>query len=77
MAERNSGLTLSRKKTYLHHLLSKKLGSLSVLSAISSHADVRRALTDLGAVPLLVRILAEPSRHLQMLAARTIANVAR
>ncbi|KAK7863004.1 hypothetical protein R5R35_014556 [Gryllus longicercus] len=54
-----------------------KLGSLSVLSAISSHADVRRALTDLGAVPLLVRILAEPSRHLQLLAARTIANVAR
>ncbi|XP_068083879.1 armadillo repeat-containing protein gudu [Anabrus simplex] len=54
-----------------------KLGSLSVLSEISQNVDVRRSLSDLGAVPLLVTILSDQSRDLQILASETIANVAK
>ncbi|XP_049816339.1 armadillo repeat-containing protein gudu [Schistocerca nitens] len=54
-----------------------KLGSLSVLSKISTNTDVRRCVTDLGAVPLLVNILSDQAKHLQILAAETISNVAK
>lgn len=52
-----------------------QLGSLSVLSEISQNADIRRGITDLGAVPILVIILSDQSRDLQILAAETIANI--
>ncbi|KAJ9600824.1 hypothetical protein L9F63_001036 [Diploptera punctata] len=53
-----------------------KQGSLSVLSEISQNPDIRRGITDLGAIPTLVVILSHQSRNLQILAAETIANVA-
>ncbi|PSN34412.1 Armadillo repeat-containing protein 4 [Blattella germanica] len=52
-----------------------KLGALSVLSAISQNPDIRRGITDLGIIPILVVILSHQARDLQILAAETIANV--
>jgi hypothetical protein len=52
-----------------------QLGSLSVLSEISQNADIRRGITDLGAIPILVIILSDQTRDLQILAAETIANI--
>ncbi|XP_071444201.1 armadillo repeat-containing protein gudu [Hetaerina americana] len=54
-----------------------KIAALKVLKDISGHVDVRRNLTDLGIVPLLVVTLAQPYKELQILAAETLANVGR
>jgi len=48
-----------------------------VVTEITSSYDVRKSLTDLGGVPLLIEILSDQARELQILAAQTIANVAR
>lgn len=39
------------------------MGALSVLSEISSNLDIRKHITDLGAVPLLVNLLSDPARY--------------
>jgi hypothetical protein len=52
-----------------------QLGALSVLSEISQNADIRRGIADLGAIPILVTILSDQARDLQILAAETIANI--
>jgi hypothetical protein len=46
-----------------------------VLSEISQNADIRRGITELGAIPILVIILSDQARDLQILAAETIANI--
>jgi hypothetical protein len=46
-----------------------------VLSEISQNAKIRRGITDLGAIPILIVILSDQDRGLQILAAETIANV--
>jgi len=46
-----------------------------VLSKISQNAHIRRGVTDLGVIPILLVILSEQDRGLQILAAETIANV--
>lgn len=38
------------------------MGALSVLVEISSNLDIRKHITDLGAVPLLVNLLSDPAR---------------
>ncbi|XP_044271871.1 armadillo repeat-containing protein gudu [Tribolium madens] len=53
-----------------------KLGSLSVLSELSQNEQIRRCITDLGGISLLVHNLADPARDLQILVAETIYNVA-
>ncbi|XP_046397055.1 armadillo repeat-containing protein gudu isoform X2 [Ischnura elegans] len=54
-----------------------KIAALKVLKDISGNVDVRKNLTDLGIVPLLVTTLAQPYKELQILAAETLANVGR
>jgi len=46
-----------------------------VLSEISKNAHIRRGITDLGVIPILMVILSEQDRGLQILAAEIIANV--
>lgn len=53
-----------------------KLGSLSVLSELALNEQIRRCITDLGGVSLLVKNLSDPARDLQILVAETIYNVA-
>ncbi|XP_039292137.1 armadillo repeat-containing protein gudu isoform X2 [Nilaparvata lugens] len=54
-----------------------KMGALSVLSAVSENFEIRRHMTDLGCVPLLVNLLNDPSRALQAVSATTLSNVAK
>lgn len=54
-----------------------QLGALYVLREITTSYDVRKSLTDLGGVPLLIDILSDQARDLQILASETLANVAR
>lgn len=53
-----------------------KLGTLNVLRVLSQTEELRRCMTNLGGVDLLIRNLSEPARDLQILVAETIANVA-
>ncbi|RZC38238.1 hypothetical protein BDFB_010172, partial [Asbolus verrucosus] len=53
-----------------------KLGALSVLSELSLNEQIRRCITDLGGISLLVQNLSDPARDLQILVAETIYNVA-
>lgn len=52
-----------------------KIGALAVLKEITFNPDIRKKVTDLGTVPLLVVILSDPTKELQILAAETIANL--
>lgn len=54
-----------------------QLGALYVLREITVSYDVRKSFTDLGGVPLLIEILSDQARDLKILAAETLANVAR
>ncbi|RZF37813.1 hypothetical protein LSTR_LSTR007175 [Laodelphax striatellus] len=54
-----------------------KMGALSVLSVVSENFEIRRHMTDLGCVPLLVNLLNDPSRALQAVSATTLSNVAK
>lgn len=56
--------------------LNCKLGALSVLAAVSSNVTIRRRITDLGGITVLINNLCEPARDLQILTAETLANVA-
>ncbi|CAG9864036.1 unnamed protein product [Phyllotreta striolata] len=53
-----------------------KLAASAVLSELSTNTDVRKCVTDLGGVELLVRNLSEPARELQELVSETVYNVA-
>ncbi|XP_054000575.1 armadillo repeat-containing protein gudu isoform X1 [Hylaeus anthracinus] len=52
-------------------------GSLSVLLQIASSADMRRYLIDLGIVTPLIQMLKHPARDIQVVAAETMAIIAR
>ncbi|XP_076620021.1 armadillo repeat-containing protein gudu [Colletes latitarsis] len=52
-------------------------GSLSVLLQIASSTEMRRSLIDLGIVTPLIQILKHPARDIQVLAAETMAIIAR
>nr|CAD7585745.1 unnamed protein product [Timema genevievae] len=68
---------LKKEAARVESALVCQLGALSVLSQISVNTEIRRTITDLGGVPLLVDILSHPARDLQILAAETIANIAK
>ncbi|XP_028173649.1 armadillo repeat-containing protein gudu [Ostrinia furnacalis] len=53
------------------------LGGLAVLKDITPNIEIRKKVTDLGAIPLLVGLLSDPARDVQILAAETIANLGR
>lgn len=57
--------------------LSCVLGGLAVLKEITPNIDIRKKVTDLGAIPLLVGLVSDPARDVQILAAETIANLGR
>lgn len=52
-----------------------KLGSLSVLSALSQNGEIRRCIADLGGVDILVQNLSDPARDLLILVSETLYNV--
>ncbi|XP_050423913.1 armadillo repeat-containing protein gudu isoform X2 [Adelges cooleyi] len=51
-------------------------GALAILHEMSFMLGTRRNLTNLGAIPILVKLLSERSIDMQTLAAQTLANVA-
>lgn len=53
------------------------LGGLSILKEITPNIEIRKKVTDLGAIPLLVGLLSDPARDVQILSAETIANLGR
>lgn len=53
------------------------LGGLAILKDITPNMEIRKKVTDLGAIPLLVSLLSDPARDVQVLAAETIANLGR
>lgn len=53
------------------------LGALAVLKDITANIEIRKKVTDLGAIPLMVGLLSDPARDVQILAAETIANLGR
>lgn len=53
-----------------------RLGSLGVLVKLSQNADIRRCITNLGGIELLVKNLENPARDLQILVGETLYNVA-
>ncbi|GBP40961.1 Armadillo repeat-containing protein gudu [Eumeta japonica] len=53
------------------------LGALAILKEITPNIEIRRRATDLGAVPLLVGLISDPARDVQILAAETIAHLGR
>ena len=54
-----------------------KIGSLTILKEITVHPDIRKAITMMGGVELLIRILSVPNQKLQLLASESIANLAK
>lgn len=53
------------------------IGGLTVLKEITPNIEIRRKVVDLGAIPLLVSLLCDPARDVQVLAAETLANLGR
>ena len=54
-----------------------KLGSLRVLRLITVHPNIRRSVTLMGGIELMIGILAEPNLDLQLLATESLANLAK
>ena len=54
-----------------------KIGSLTIMKEITVHPDIRKAITMMGGVELLIRILSVPNQKLQLLASESIANLAK
>lgn len=54
-----------------------KIGSLRILRQITVHPLIRKKTTLMGGVELLIKILSDPDRDLQLLAAESMANLAR
>lgn len=54
-----------------------KFGSLRVLRLITSHPIIRRSITLMGGIELMIRILSDSSQELQLLAAEALANLAK
>ena len=43
-----------------------KIGSLKILKEIVTHPDIRKAITHMGGIELMVRILADANKHLKV-----------
>jgi hypothetical protein len=54
-----------------------KTGSLRVLREITVHPSIRRSVTLMGGIELLIKILSDPNPELQLLSTETVANLAR
>ena len=54
-----------------------KVGSLRILRRITSHPAIRKKATLMGGIELLIKILSDPDSKLQLLAAETMANLAK
>ena len=54
-----------------------KFGSLRVLRLITVHPIIRRSVTLMGGIELMIRILSDSSQELQLLAAETLDNLAK
>lgn len=65
------------RKPELSWVSTFQLGTISVLRDITQDYETRKLVTDLGGVPLLVKLLNDSARPLQILVAETLANVAK
>ena len=54
-----------------------KYGSLRILCQITAHPAIRKKVTRMGGIELLIKILSDPDSDLQLLAAETMANLAK
>lgn len=54
-----------------------KVGSLRILRRITVHPAIRKKTTLMGGIDLLIKILSDPDPKLQLLAAETMANLAK
>ena len=54
-----------------------KLGSLRVLRLITCHPSIRRSVTLMGGIELMIGILGDSSPELQLLATESLANLAK
>jgi len=54
-----------------------KIGALKILKEITANSLIRRAVTDLGGLRTMVKILRDDNAELRCLSAETIANIAR
>ena len=54
-----------------------KIGSLKILKEIVVHPDIRKAITHMGGIELMVRILADANKHLKLHAAESLAKLAK
>ena len=52
-------------------------GSLKILKEIVVHPDIRKAITQMGGIELMVRILADSNKHLKLHAAESLAKLAK
>ena len=54
-----------------------KYGSLRILRRVTVHPAIRKKTTLMGGIELLIKILSDPDSELQLLAAETMANLAK
>lgn len=54
-----------------------KLGSLRILRLITVHPSIRRSVTLMGGIELMIGILSDSSQDLRLLATETLANLAK
>jgi len=52
-------------------------GALRILACITSHPLIRKRTTQMGGIELLVRLLSDKDKELQLMAAETMANLAK
>jgi len=54
-----------------------RTGALRILSSITSHPLIRKRTTQMGGIELLIRILSDKNKEMQLMAAETMANLAK
>lgn len=54
-----------------------KIGALRILQEITVHPQIRKKTTLMGGIELLIKILSDPDKELQLLAAESMANLAK
>ena len=81
-AQSNRSVTVTFSSKVLTNLLETddlkcKTGSLRVLCSITVHPSIRRSVTLMGGIELLIKILSDPNPELQLLSTETVANLAK
>ncbi|XP_040583348.1 outer dynein arm-docking complex subunit 2 [Lepeophtheirus salmonis] len=54
-----------------------KIGSLKILKDITIHPSIRKSITLMGGIELMITTLSDPNKELQFLSSETLANLAK